>query len=125
MFCVSIALVLNGKPIVGVIYAPLLNQLFSACTGRGAYLDETRRLPLLGKAIPPMPANAPSGCIFSCEWGKDRKDTPDGNMYRKVDSFLNMAAEVGGRGGKGGMVRGVRSLGRSVNTSCKNYGTKY
>jgi hypothetical protein len=35
-------------------------------------------------------------------------------MYRKVESFLNMAAESGGRGGKGGMVHGVRSLGRYV-----------
>lgn len=35
-------------------------------------------------------------------------------MRRKIDSFLNMAAEIGGRGGKGGMVHGVRSLGRQV-----------
>lgn len=33
-------------------------------------------------------------------------------MHRKVGSFMNMAAEIGGRGGKGGMVHGVRSLGR-------------
>lgn len=35
-----------------------------------------------------------------------------GNLERKVESFVNMATEVGGRGGKGGMVHGVRSLGR-------------
>ena len=112
MFCVSIALVSKGVPIVGVIFAPLFNQLFSACVGRGAWLNETQRLPILGKHTPPMPINAPSGCIFSCEWGKDRRDIPSGNLHRKVDSFMNMAAEVGGRGGKGGMVHGVRSLGR-------------
>jgi myo-inositol-1(or 4)-monophosphatase len=112
MFCVSIAFVVGGKPVIGVICAPFLNQLFTACRGRGAWLNETQPLPLARKPIPPMPLNAPSGCIFSCEWGKDRKDTPAGNLYRKVDSFLNMAAEVGGRGGKGGMVHGVRSLGR-------------
>jgi myo-inositol-1(or 4)-monophosphatase len=114
MFCVSIALVLNNRPIVGVIFAPLLNQLFSACRGKGAWLNETTRLPLLGKAISPMPANAPGKCIFACEWGKDRRDVADGNLYRKVDSFLNMAAEVGGRDGKGGMVHGVRSLGSAT-----------
>lgn len=33
-------------------------------------------------------------------------------MHKKTASFINMAAEIGGRGGKGGMVHGVRSLGR-------------
>ncbi|AEO67800.1 uncharacterized protein THITE_2089287 [Thermothielavioides terrestris NRRL 8126] len=114
MFCVSIAFVVGGKPVIGVIYAPFLNQLFTACRGRGAWLNETQRLPLVRNPIPAMPKNAPGGCIFSCEWGKDRRDRPDGNLYRKVDSFLNMAAEVGGRGGKGGMVHGVRSLGSAT-----------
>ncbi|KAK4038825.1 inositol monophosphatase [Parachaetomium inaequale] len=114
MFCVSIAFIVGGKPAIGVIYAPFLNQLFTACRGRGAWLNETQRLPLIRNLIPPMPKNAPSGCVFSCEWGKDRKDRPDGNLHRKVESFLNMAAEVGGRGGKGGMVHGVRSLGSAT-----------
>lgn len=114
MFCVSIALVLNNKPIIGIINAPMLNQLFTACIGRGAWLNETVRLPLLGKSISPLPTNAPSKCIFSCEWGKDRRDLPTGNLHRKVDSFVNMAAEIGGRGGKGGMVHGVRSLGSAT-----------
>jgi myo-inositol-1(or 4)-monophosphatase len=61
-----------------------------------------------------MTANAPKGCIFSCEWGKDRRDIADGNLQRKVESFVNMAAEIGGRQGKGGMVHGVRSLGSAT-----------
>jgi len=114
MFCVSIALVLGGEPIIGVIYAPFLNQLFTACRGRGAWLNETLQLPLVRNPIPPMPSNAPQGCVFSCEWGKDRKDVEGGNLHRKVESFVNMAAELGGRCGKGGMVHGMRSLGRYV-----------
>ena len=112
MFCVSIGFLFNHKPTVGVIYAPFLNQLFTACAGKGAWLNETQRLPLVRNPIPPMPTNAPSRCIFSCEWGKDRIDRPEGNLHRKVRSFINMAAEIGGRDGKGGMVHGVRSLGR-------------
>ncbi|KAK1997596.1 inositol monophosphatase [Colletotrichum falcatum] len=111
MFCVSIGFAVKGKPIIGVINAPFLNQTFSACKGRGAWMNETQRLPLVPS---PLPANAPSGCVFSCEWGKDRRDTPDGNMHRKVESFMNMAAERGGRGGKGGMVHGMRSLGSAT-----------
>lgn len=114
MFCVSIGFVLNGRPIIGVINAPFLGQFFSSCRGKGAWLNESQQLPLIRNPIPPMPAKAPSGCIFSCEWGKDRKDRPDGNMYRKVESFVNMAAELGGRDGKGGMVHGMRSLGSAT-----------
>ena len=112
MFCVSIAFAVDGIPIIGVIDAPFLRQTFSACRGRGAWLNGTQRLPLIRDPVPPLPENAPSGCTFACEWGKDRRDTPDGNLIRKVDSFVNMAAERNGRGGKGGMVHGVRSLGR-------------
>jgi myo-inositol-1(or 4)-monophosphatase len=115
MFCVSIGFIVNHKPVIGVIYAPFQDQLFSSCTGRGAWLNEKRQLPLIRKpSIPPMPANAPSQCVFSCEWGKDRRDIPDGNMHRKIESFVNMAAELGSRGGKGGMVHGMRSLGSAT-----------
>ncbi|KAF5530152.1 QA-X [Fusarium mexicanum] len=114
MFCVSIALVVKGVPVIGVINAPFLRQFFSSCTGRGAWLNETQRLPLIRNPIPPMPANAPSACTFSCEWGKDRRDIPDGNMSRKIESFVNMASERSGRGGKGGMVHGMRSLGSAT-----------
>ncbi|KAJ9608139.1 hypothetical protein H2200_007127 [Cladophialophora chaetospira] len=115
MFCVSIALVVDQVPVIGVIYAPLLGQLFSACRGKGAWLNETMRLPLLGSiGVGPIPKEAPMKCIFSCEWGKDRRDRPDGNMHRKVDSFVNMASEIGGREGKGGMVHGMRSLGSAT-----------
>ncbi|KAK7961806.1 inositol monophosphatase [Apiospora aurea] len=112
MFCVSIGFVLNGEAVIGVIYAPFTSQLFSACKGKGAWLNETQRLPLVKNQ--PLPPHAPQGCVLSVEWGKDRKDAQDGNLHRKVDSFLTMAAEPGGRGGKGGMVHGVRSLGSAT-----------
>ncbi|RGP76983.1 qa-x [Fusarium longipes] len=114
MFCVSIAFVVKGVPVIGVINAPFLRQFFSSCTGKGAWFNETQQLPLIRNPIPPMPANAPSGCTFSCEWGKDRRDIPDGNLSRKVESFVNLASERNGRGGKGGMVHGVRSLGSAT-----------
>jgi myo-inositol-1(or 4)-monophosphatase len=115
MFCISIGFIVSHRPVLGVIYAPFQDQLFSACSGRGAWLNESRRLPLIqNPSIPPMPPNAPAQCILSCEWGKDRRDIPDGNMHRKIESFVNLAAELGGRGGKGGMVHGVRSLGSAT-----------
>lgn len=67
--------------------------------------------------LPPTaahPPDAPKGCLFVSEWGKARADKPESNLSRKVTSFWNMAAEIGGRGGKGGMVHGVRSLGSAT-----------
>ncbi len=95
MFCVSIAFLLNGVPVIGVINAPMLNQCFSARKGRGAWLNEQQRLPLIRDPIPPMPEQAPKGCIFSCEWGKDRRDVKDGNLERKVESFVSRPALKG------------------------------
>src|SRR5262245_10754389 len=39
VFCVSIALVVDGVPLVGVIHDPTRGELFSAIAGRGAWLD--------------------------------------------------------------------------------------
>ncbi|KAL4942353.1 protein qutG [Aspergillus oleicola] len=115
MFCVSLALIVDHTPVIGVIYAPMLSQLFSSCLNRGAWLNESQQLPLIrNPAIPPMPENAPAKCIFACEWGKDRRDIPGGNLERKVESFTTMAMERSARGGLGGMVHGVRSLGSAT-----------
>lgn len=117
MFCVSIAFILKSIPTVGVIVAPMLNKSYHALKGHGAYITDTHtknstQLPFVRTPVPPISEKAPKGCTFSCEWGKDRRYTTDGNLWRKTESFINMAGEIGGRGGKGGMVHGVRSLGR-------------
>jgi myo-inositol-1(or 4)-monophosphatase len=39
VFCVSIALVIDGRPSVGVIHDPSRGELFTAIVGRGAWLD--------------------------------------------------------------------------------------
>lgn len=41
-FCVSIALVEHGDPIVGVIFDPLRNEIFTASKGDGAFLNDRR-----------------------------------------------------------------------------------
>lgn len=39
-FTVNIALIENGKPVVGIVYAPVLDKLFFAEMGKGAYKQE-------------------------------------------------------------------------------------
>ncbi len=41
-FCTSIALQVQGRPIAGVVYQPLLEELYTAEEGAGAYLNGTR-----------------------------------------------------------------------------------
>ena len=41
-FCVSIALLENGEPTLGVVYDPLRDELFTADKGNGAYLNDRR-----------------------------------------------------------------------------------
>ncbi len=41
-FCVSIALLENGEPTLGVIYDPLRDELYTADKGNGAYLNDRR-----------------------------------------------------------------------------------
>ena len=39
VFCVSVGLAVDGQPVVGVVYDPTRDELFSAVAGRGAHLD--------------------------------------------------------------------------------------
>ena len=41
-FAVSIGLAYQGTPIIGVVYAPLLNELYTAAQGQGAYLNDKK-----------------------------------------------------------------------------------
>lgn len=38
-WCISAALVEDGEPVIGMIYAPLLNEFFEAAAGEGAWLN--------------------------------------------------------------------------------------
>lgn len=40
--CVSIGLVINKVPVVGVVYNPILDELFTGIQGRGAFLNGER-----------------------------------------------------------------------------------
>jgi myo-inositol-1(or 4)-monophosphatase len=42
IWCVSVALVIENRPVIGVIVNPNLDELFWAVSGRGAYLNDRR-----------------------------------------------------------------------------------
>jgi myo-inositol-1(or 4)-monophosphatase len=50
VFCVSVGLAVDGKPVVGVVYDPTRDEIFTAVAGRGAHLDGIQiRHPLKGQ----------------------------------------------------------------------------
>ena len=60
-FAVSVALLQHGRPILGVVFDPVADEMFSAAQGRGAFLNGVR-LPI--KTAVPTFANAMAGVDF-------------------------------------------------------------
>ncbi|KAL1404870.1 hypothetical protein Q8F55_008481 [Vanrija albida] len=102
----SIGLAVNGVPVLGVIYNPFLDQMYSAARGRGAFLNGTTRLPISGK---PRALDLASALI-SVDIGNSRAEP---ELISRLDTFKTLS----GRPGDGGkMVHSLRSVGcTSVN----------
>lgn len=74
IYCISIAAVRDGEPIVGVIYNPNTEELFTAIRGGGAYLNGQRlsvstvtdlRETILVTGFPYNVSENPHGCVDS------------------------------------------------------------
>ncbi|KAK1923256.1 hypothetical protein DB88DRAFT_494384 [Papiliotrema laurentii] len=105
----SIGLAVKGQPVVGVIYAPFLDQLFSAANGKGAYLNEKVRLPITGK---PKPLQSLGQALIAIEYGSSREAPA---LPAKIKTFEKLAAHTNS-GGK--MVHSLRSMGSAALNIC-------
>ena len=103
---ISLALCLNYKPVVGVVYNPFTSTLYSAIKGQGAFLNLTTPLPLK-KSPEPLPGLRNALCAV--EWGSDRKGA---NWKIKLDTFGKLGGE------DGAMVHSMRSLGSAALNFC-------
>ena len=65
LFAVSIALVYQGKPIAGVIYAPLRNDFYFAAEGRGAFKNNQK--------ITPSKCEKMETAVIAVEYGKTNR----------------------------------------------------
>ncbi|CAO3681245.1 unnamed protein product [Umbelopsis vinacea] len=118
---ISIGLTINKIPVVGVIFNPLLNELYSAAQGQGAFLNHTTRLPLFDvKAIPPL--NDLSECLVMTEMGADRTAPV---ISRKIDAIHNLVASKQDPGTRtviqkavGSQVHSIRSTGSAALNLC-------
>ncbi|WVQ70781.1 hypothetical protein IAR50_000303 [Cryptococcus sp. DSM 104548] len=105
MVATSIGLAVKGKPVVGVIYNPFLDQLWSAAKGKGAYLNQKKKLPITG-AQKPLPSLGQA--LIGVEYGMSRSPPA---LPRKVAAFQKLTAHAD-HGGK--MVHSLRSLGSAA-----------
>ena len=79
-FCVSIALEFEGEPVLGVIYGCMLDELFTALKGRGAFLNGT---PLRVSARKPL-----RRCLIATGFPYDRTRDNENNFQHFVDFQL-------------------------------------
>ena len=115
--CISIGLVDQRVPVLGVIYNPFLEHLYRGVRSAGSFLHThtpaalgteigaPQRLPLAPASARPLPSLA--GALIAVEWGSDRAQEP---IRRKADSFSRLAAAPP----HGVMAHALRSVGSAA-----------
>lgn len=110
--CVSLGLVINRLPAVGVVYNPFTKELWSACKGHGAFVQradsKVQQLPLVSR---PM-QGFESACV-GIEWGSDREG-PNFELNLKVFTALARTRRTGGM-----FVNSLRCTGSAAITICR------
>ncbi|CAD7700946.1 unnamed protein product [Ostreobium quekettii] len=73
---VSIALVVNRAAVVGVVYNPVLEEMFTATAGGGAFLN--------GEPIRPSDTSDPGSALLGTELGVQKDDATLGAVFGRV-----------------------------------------
>ncbi|EAQ87256.1 hypothetical protein CHGG_03875 [Chaetomium globosum CBS 148.51] len=120
--CISLGVAVGRVPVVGVVYNPFQDLLFTGVKGGGAWMQrnaslevgkgqgERVRLPLAGTPAPAL--GGLSSALVSIEWGSQREGE---NFEVKARTFRKLAAA---KEGGGGMIGGMRSLGSAALNLC-------
>ncbi|KAF7303138.1 Inositol-1-monophosphatase [Mycena kentingensis (nom. inval.)] len=109
--CISLGLIHNKRPVLGVIYNPFLDHLYTGIKGGGSFLTKSNGAPLkLPLASPPKPLPSLSQALIAVEWGSDRAEKP---INAKSASFGRLAGDPAHiQGGK--MAHSLRSVGSAA-----------
>lgn len=108
--CVSLGFTVDRTPVVGVVFNPFTQTLYSAIRGKGAFLNRKTPLPLKGDNVEPL--GGLSNTLVCVEWGSERSGQ---NWDTKIRTFdkLGRTKENGGA-----MVRSMRSMGSAALNLC-------
>ncbi|CDS09285.1 hypothetical protein LRAMOSA10645 [Lichtheimia ramosa] len=104
---VSIGLTIGKEPVVGVVYCPLMDELYSAAKGLGAYLNETISLPMVRSPLEDL-----SQCLVATEAGSDR--TPE--VFDKKIEFIRTL--LGQKQCHGKQAHSIRCTGSAAINMC-------
>ena len=100
--CICVGLCVNKKPVLGVVYSPILDEFYWGIEGKGSYMND-RKLPLIKNT----PIKSIQKSLFITEYGyflgKEKLDIKVGN----AKSMLSIP------------VHGVRSLGSCALDMCQ------
>lgn len=110
--CVSIGLVVDKQPAVGVVYNPFHDELWSAVRGRGAFTSQ-RGGPLQRLPLVQTPLEGLSMACIGIEWGSDREG-PNFDLNLKVFTALARTAASGGH-----FVNSLRCIGSAAIAICR------
>ncbi|KAF9225279.1 hypothetical protein BS17DRAFT_588847 [Gyrodon lividus] len=107
--CISLGLIYQKRPVLGVVYNPFLEYLYTGIKGQGSYLTrgdgQPQKLPLAS----PKPLPSLAKAQIAVEWGSDR-GVP--MINDNSNSFLKLAGDSSIPGGK--MVQSIRSMGSAA-----------
>ncbi|PKX91547.1 inositol monophosphatase family protein [Aspergillus novofumigatus IBT 16806] len=108
--CISLGFAIDRKPVVGVVYNPFNNTLYSAIRGEGAYLNRNTKLPLDARSLEPL--NGLENALIGVEWGSERAGK---NWATKIRTFEKLGKT---KDDGGAMVRSMRSMGSAALNLC-------
>ncbi|KAF5578432.1 quinic acid utilization QUTG (inositol-1(or 4)-monophosphatase) [Fusarium pseudocircinatum] len=110
--CVSIALVIDRQPTIGVVYSPFQDELWTAVRGGGAFVIQgsgsPERLPFRSS-----PLEGLQTASIGLEWGSDREG-PNFDLNLKVFTTLARTVATGGR-----FVNSLRLMGSAAIAICR------
>lgn len=108
--CVSFGFCVGRRPVVGVVFNPFTKILYTAISGRGAYMNRNIKLPLKGENVEPLCGL--SNALVGVEWGSERSGQNWQTKLRTIEQ-LGTSREQGGA-----MVHSMRSMGSAALNFC-------
>ncbi|MFV0340958.1 MAG: inositol monophosphatase family protein [Parachlamydiaceae bacterium] len=85
MVSISMGLVIDGVPEIGIVYNPILQEMFEAVTGAGAFLND--------KSIHVSTVSSLDRSLLATGFAYDRKETKDNN-YKEFCHLTNLSQGV-------------------------------